>query len=166
MKNQRLASELAIEIQAFLDQQGSLMLAVVDAQGAPIASYAPYVVLDNEFYILVSRLAQHTEALEQALNASVLIIEDEASSDTVYARKRLQYEVSVSMIQRESAIWSSVGGLLVKRHGEVASQLLSLGDFLMFQLSPVKGRFVKGFGRAYELAPNTLVSDQLDHLRG
>ena len=166
MKNQRLASELATEIQAFLDQQGSLILAVMGAQGVPIASYAPYVVLDDEFYILVSRLAQHTHALEQVQYASVLIIEDEASSDTVYARKRLQYEVSVSMIQRESITWSSVGDLLVKRHGEVASQLLSLGDFLMFQLRPLQGRFVKGFGRAYELAANTLVSDQLDHLRG
>ncbi|MBJ7551266.1 HugZ family protein [Marinomonas ostreistagni] len=166
MKNQRLASELATEIQAFLDQQGSLMLAVVDAQGVPIASYAPYVVLEEEFYILVSRLAQHTQALEHGLHASVLIIEDEASSDTVYARKRLQYEVSVNMIQRESATWSLVGDLLVKRHGEVASQLLSLGDFLMFKLRPLQGRFVKGFGRAYELAANTLVSDQLDHLRG
>lgn len=166
MKNQRLATELEQEIAAFLEAQQSLMMAVVDTQGLPIASYAPFVAQQGALYILVSALAHHTAALGNANNASVLIIDDEADCDTVYARRRLQYDMAVESVVRDSEHWQSIGEALLQRHGDIVAQLLQLGDFQMFRLSPRSGRFVKGFGRAYELAPNTLVSDQLDHIRG
>ena len=166
MKNQRLAAELEQEIFAFLEAKKSLMLAVVDLQGLPIASYAPFVAHQGALYILVSSLANHTAALENANNASVLIIDDEADCDTVYARRRLQYDLVVEPVIRDSEHWQTIGDALLQRHGDIVAQLLQLGDFQMFKLSPRSGRFVKGFGRAYELAPNTLVSDQLVPIRG
>ncbi|SBS26658.1 Pyridoxamine 5'-phosphate oxidase [Marinomonas aquimarina] len=166
MKNQRLAHELEQEITSFIDSKGSLMLAVSDPEGQPIASYSPFVVYQGELYILVSALALHTLALQNANNASVLIIDDEADCDTVYARRRLQYDMAVESVVREDELWHIIGEALLRRHGDIVAQLLQLGDFQMFKLSPRSGRFVKGFGRAYELAPNTLVSDQLDHIRG
>lgn len=165
MKNQRLASELEQEISLFLAARQSLMLAVVDKNGLPIASYSPFVAYDNSLYILVSALAHHTAALEIAQNASALIIDDESECDTVYARKRLQYDMTVEMVSRDDTQWATIGAALLQRHGDIVAQLLQLSDFKMFKLSPLSGRFVKGFGRAYELAPNVLVSDQLDHIR-
>lgn len=166
MKNQRLAQELVEEIANFLAMKGSLMLAVNDLEGKPIASYSPFVEYGGELYILVSTLAHHTIALGNAKIASVLIIDDEADCDTVYARRRLQYDMAVESVVRDSEHWQIIGEALLQRHGDIVAQLLQLGDFQMFKLSPLNGRFVKGFGRAYELAPNVLVSDQLDHIRG
>ncbi|WP_067214840.1 HugZ family protein [Marinomonas gallaica] len=166
MKNQRLASELEQEISLFLEAKQSLMLAVVDENGSPIASYSPFVAYENSLYILVSALALHTAALRKAQKASVLIIDDESECDTVYARRRLQYDMAVSTVMRNDKRWAIIGDALVQRHGDIVVQLLQLGDFQMFKLTPHCGRFVKGFGRAYELAPNSLVSDQLDHIRG
>lgn len=166
MKNQRLATELEQEILAFLEAKKSLMLAVVDSQGFPIASYAPFVAHQGALYILVSGLANHTTALAHTDNASVLIIDDEVDCDTVYARRRLQFGMAVESVDRDNEHWQSIGEALLQRHGDIVAQLLQLGDFKMFKLSPRSGRFVKGFGRAYELAPNTLVSDQLVPIRG
>lgn len=165
MKNQRLAKELAVEIGNLLKAKQSLMLAVVGENGVPIASYSPFVEHDNSLFILVSELAHHTQALQLAKSASVLIIDDEADCETVYARRRLQYEMGVEQIPRNTEVWTTVSDALHSRHGEIVAQLIQLGDFHMFRLSPKSGRFVKGFGRAYELAPNTLVDDQLDHIR-
>lgn len=164
MKNPRLARELVAEIEAFLSEMKSLMLAVPNEQAA-IASYAPFVVLNDRFYILVSELAQHTKALRETSLASVLIIEDESQSASIFARRRLQYEVSVQGIPVASETHTQASSAMLKRHGDVVAQLLQLSDFHMFELRPENGRFVKGFGRAYELAPKSLVSDQLDHLR-
>lgn len=166
MKNQRLAIELEQEISTLLEAKQSLMLAVVDTQGLPIASYAPFVAHQDALYILVSALANHTAALGNANNASVLIMDDEVDCDTVYARRRLQYDMAVESVVRDDEHWQTIGQALLQRHGDIVAQLLQLADFQMFKLSPRSGRFVKGFGRAYELAPNTLVSDQLDHIRG
>lgn len=166
MKNSRLAQELEHEILEFIESKRSLMLAVNDTQGDPIASYAPFVVHQGCVCILVSALAHHTQALGHAKKASILIIDDEADCESVYARKRLQYDVAVESVARGSSDWQMIGAALLQRHGEIVAQLLQLGDFHMFKFSPLSGRFVKGFGRAYELAPNTLVSDQLDHIRG
>lgn len=166
MKNQRLASALEQEILDFIDLKKSLMLALVDSQTKPLASYSPFVVQNDSLCILVSALAHHTAILQGTDVASVLIMDDEQDCETIYARRRLQYEMRVTAIKRDSEQWNTVGEVLLARHGDIVSQLLQLGDFHMFQLSPISGRFVKGFGRAYELSPNTLASDQLDHIRG
>lgn len=166
MKNQRLAHELAIEIREFLDSRLSLSLAVNQADGSPLASYAPFAQIDNALYILVSELAQHTKALQISTMASVMIMDDEVNCDTVYARRRLQYEVAVTPVVRTSETWQSACETLERRHGDIVTQLMQLGDFHMFKLSPTFGRYVKGFGRAYELPQNVLVSEQLRHLQG
>ncbi|MBM6549612.1 HugZ family protein [Marinomonas ostreistagni] len=166
MKNQRLAQELVEEIRTFLTSQLTLSLGLVMPDGKPIASYAPFAEHEAGLMILVSELAQHTQALQTSSLASVMIMEDEANCATVYARRRLQYEMQVTAIARETALWSSACAALQQRHGEIVDQLMQLGDFHLFKLSPLSGRFVKGFGRAYELPQNVLVGEQLAHLRG
>ncbi len=164
MKNQRLARELVEEIKVLLSATKSLMLSV-SSLNAPIASYSPFALVDGAFYILVSELAEHTHALRAVHNASVLIIEDESLSGNIYARRRLQYDVSVLPISRQDCVWELAARALQNRHGEIVDQLLQLNDFYMFELRPVTGRYVKGFGQAFELAPGTLVNDQIDHIR-
>ena len=38
-----------------------------------------------------------------------------------------------------------------QRHGEIIDLLTSLPDFLLFELEPESGTFVKGFGQAYRV---------------
>jgi putative heme iron utilization protein len=42
------------------------------------------------------------------------------------------------------------------RFGEIIVMLRQLEDFQLFHLSPQGGRFIMGFGAAYEVDPNNL----------
>ena len=163
MKNKRLENQLNDEINAFLDQQQSLMLSTINNEGFPHASYAPFVNHNNELLIFISQLAAHTQHLLTSGKAGVLMIEDEKQSEDVFARTRLSYQMEVEAIARDDVFWPEGIRLLRDRLGDRIDLLSQLGDFVLFRLTPVAGRFVKGFGKAYEISPGSLLAE-LTHI--
>lgn len=163
MKNKRLQSQLNDEITQFLAQQKSLMLSSVNDVGSPHASYAPFVNHENELFIFISQLAAHTQHLLASGKAGVLMIEDESLSEDVFARTRLSYQMKVEAIDRDDAFWPQGIALLKDKLGDRIDLLSQLGDFVLFRLTPLEGRYVKGFGRAYEISPGSLVAE-LTHI--
>jgi putative heme iron utilization protein len=135
----------------------SLMLSTVNADGTPHASYAPFVMDDTyQIYLLTSSLSAHTPNLLRTEQASVLIIEDESQTQQVFARQRLNYDCQVTPIKRQSEVWEPLMAQLETRFGEIIAMLRQLEDFQLFHLSPQGGRFIMGFGAAYEVDPNNL----------
>jgi len=159
MKNKRLQSQLNDETEAFLTKQQSLMLSSVNEAGSPHASYAPFVSHENELFIFISQLAAHTQHLLMTPKVGVLLIEDESLSDDVFARTRLSYRMQVEAVAREDAFWPHGIALLKQKLGDRIDLLSQLGDFVLFRLTPLDGRYVKGFGRAYEISPGSLVAE-------
>ncbi len=166
MKNQAMQSRLNAEVMDFIQARKNLQLASLDADGAPHASYAPFGVGDNCLYVLLSELASHGVNLQRDPRASVLIIEDEATAENLFARLRVNYSVRAELIQRDTADWHTGIDTLVERFGEFPAQLTQLQDFKLFRLVPTAGRFIKGFGRAYSLQGNTLAGENVEHLDG
>jgi putative heme iron utilization protein len=152
--------DLARATQALADlraQTRSVLLATVDAQGAPEASYAPFA-LDGagRFIVFVSRLSAHTRNLLEDGRAAALLIEDEARSPQIYARRRVAYRCRVERLERSAAGADALLDLLAARHGEVLELLRGLGDFELLALTPESGQLVLGFGRAYRLTGEAL----------
>jgi putative heme iron utilization protein len=52
---------------------------------------------------------------------------------------------------REEKEFSEFIGKLKERHGNVIDTLSALSDFKLYELTPVSGRYVKGFGQAYKV---------------
>lgn len=134
----------------------SLILATVDSNAAPRASYAPFVMHSGAFYVYLSRLSDHTRDLLSNPAVSVMLIEDEAAASQVFARKRLIYSCRSLALDRSDAGYDAILELLTDRFGNVMNLLQSLPDFVLFRLAPVSGRFVTGFGRAYDLRGEAL----------
>ncbi len=134
----------------------SLIMATVGENALPRASYAPFVLDSGFFYIYLSRLSEHTLELIENPVVSVLLIEDEAAASQIFARKRLTYLCESRTIDRDDAGYDSILTLLTRRFGNVMDLLRSLPDFVLFRLNPRSGRFVSGFGRAYELVGERL----------
>lgn len=134
----------------------SVILATVNEEGVPNASYAPFVRIENRFYILVSFMSRHTRNLRDVGKVSAMFIEDEAGTRQIYARDRLTLEVKTREVKRDTALWEEATGKLKERHGKVLDILVTLEDFIMIELSPVTGSYVNGFGSAY------YVSEQLE----
>jgi heme iron utilization protein len=141
----------------FLEQFESLILATVSADGVPHASYAPFVRDEaKNFYVYVSGLALHTRNLLAVPRASILLIEDESNCDRIFARTRLSFECTATVLERESQSWTEIVDLFAHRFGETISLMRGLADFQVFQLTPTQGRFVMGFGAIYRIEGEAL----------
>lgn len=140
----------------------SLMLGTVGKQGLPRTSYAPFVLESGNFYIYLSGLSEHTAELIANPVASILLIEDEAAADQIFARARVSYMCDSGVIERDGSKYEHILGLFSARFGGVIDVLKSLPDFVLFELTPRSGRFITGFGQAYDLSGDQL--DILEHI--
>jgi hypothetical protein len=135
----------------FLSKQKTLIMATVGKDGAPTASYAPFVYHDNCFYVYVSDLSQHTKDVRETGHASILFIEDEQDAGNVFARKRLTFPCVCSVVRTESSR-ELLMELFAERFGVVFDLIRPLADFTLFQMTPGEGRSVAGFGQAYRVS--------------
>lgn len=150
------ASENLIELNQnyhnLLSQQKTLLLATASVTGLPEISYAPFVRdTSGNFYIYVSELAQHTVNLLQNPQASVLFVRDEAQSPNLFARERVVFTCDVNEVFRYEPLYNEQIQAMQSTFGQVIQVLASLNDFHLFTLSVQNGRYVAGFGKAYEI---------------
>lgn len=149
MSKQRL-TDIADEAREFLETRKSLQLATVDSSGNPLASYTPFCRdQSGHLYILVSDLAQHGSNFDRGV-VSVLAIADENESSQIFARRRIQFECLSEEILRSEDDFNDISTLFKECHGDIVDTLVSLSDFRLIRLTPTKGRYIRGFGQAYE----------------
>jgi putative heme iron utilization protein len=159
-----------IEVESFLETFQTLVMASLTPEGEPHASTAPYIRLENDFYILISTVAQHGRNLLETQRVSLLFAEDESQCVQPFARKRVTIEAGVSEVESEEEKFSQVIDRF-KAHfdPELVASLCDMGDFHLFKLSPKSGSVVMGFGKAYRLNENldvvTHISAQHQHKR-
>ncbi|NDJ25243.1 HugZ family protein [Nostoc sp. B(2019)] len=153
------------EYEKFTEEFQSVIISTVSAQGIPNSSYAPYMMDDaKNIYIYVSGLASHTKNIYVNPHVSVLFIEDEAQTNQIFARRRLSFDCTAALIERETDKWNEIVEQFQERFGQIIEVLRGLGDFRIFQLTPSEGRFVIGFGAAYHISGDNL--HQLVQLTG
>lgn len=140
------------EYEKFPEEFTSIIISTVSRQGIPNASYAPFV-MDNEknIYIYVSGLAIHTQNIQDNPHLSVLFIDDEAKTKQIFARRRLNFDCTATLVPRETEQWQEIVDKFQIQFGELIGTLRSLPDFRILRLTPHSGRFVIGFGAAYNI---------------
>ncbi|AUI87829.1 heme utilization protein HutZ [Vibrio azureus] len=157
IKQERLQGRLEPEIKEFREERQTLQLATVDAQGRPNVSYAPFVLNQEGYFVLISQIARHARNLLINPNVSLMMIEDEDSANQLFARKRLTFDALASVVERDSQLWHQVIEQMQTRFGEVVDGLSQLEDFVLFNLKAEQGLYVKGFGQAYQVSNDDLV---------
>ncbi len=141
----------------------TLQLSSITNEGNPNASYSPFVVdKQGNFYIFVSQLASHTQDLLVNPQASILLIQDEADTRQIFARRRISYQCDVEIVSDDSSDYLLMLNTLEERFGNVVALLRTLPDFILFKLTPFQGQYVKGFGKAYKLVGDGLL--RLEHI--
>ncbi|WP_026732852.1 HugZ family pyridoxamine 5'-phosphate oxidase [Fischerella sp. PCC 9605] len=145
------------EYEVFIQKFQSAIISTASNQGIPDASYAPFVMDESKnIYIYVSGLSTHTQNLSVNPHASVMLIEDEAKTEQIFARRRLTFDCTATLIERETDTWQEIVNQFHARFGEIIEVLSSLLDFRIFKLTPQQGRFVIGFGAAYSISGDNL----------
>lgn len=153
-KNQQSAQE---QFYGFEDHFKSAVLSTVDHDRLPHASYAPFVIdAQKNFYFYISEITQHTKNLLDNGLLSILLVEDESATAQVFARRRLSYQATAVCLDRESEEWIQAFKSFKQRFGNIIDRFRDMSDFKIFKCTPHKGRFVIGFGAAYNINKNDL----------
>lgn len=132
----------------------TVVLGTVSVDGTPDASVAGAVVGDDGvFHVYVSQLAAHTRNLTATGRASLLVLEDEATSPQPLARRRLTFPCTATPVPRDTAAHAATLAALRAKLGPAFDLITGLGDFRLIRLQPTSGRLVAGFGQAFDVDP-------------
>ena len=128
----------------------------VTVDGDPEASLLPYAVRPDfgAVFVQASSLARHTRGLQPGARVGLLIHEnDEAGADPLQT-KRLTVQATVAVLDRGSEAFTAARDVFVARLPG-AEMTLSLGDFNLYELTLGRGRYIAGFGQAFNVGPDT-----------
>jgi len=126
--------------------------------GEPNLAMVAYAFADDfsSFYIHVSKLGKHTGDMEADPHVSLLITEADDQRADPQTLARVSIHGTAEILPRNASDHVRIKDLYLQRFPE-AEQLFSLGDFNLWKISPKSGRFVAGFGRAFNLVPEALI---------
>jgi len=147
---------------ALRDRVNSVQLATLGCDATPEASYAPCVWRDGHCFVFLSELASHTQNIKLNPSISLLLIEAETAAGNAFARKRISLFGSAEIVARTDDTYKTVINDFYHRFGDVMKIIEPLADFHLFRIIVQRGRFIRGFGQAYELTGDIL--EQLIHI--
>ena len=146
------------DIHAFIDEFNSLTLATLSKDNEVCASYAPLLRFNNDFYIYISEVSEHFNNIKShPNNVEIMLLEDESKAKSPIVRARLRYRVTCEFIER-GELFDKVYDNFIARvgKGRGIDQIRNMLDFHLIKLNLGKGRFVKGFGQAYDIVGHTI----------
>ncbi|MDQ6418840.1 pyridoxamine 5'-phosphate oxidase family protein [Paenibacillus sp. LHD-117] len=134
---------------AFSESLKSVMLSTISEDGKPFVSYAPFVKHDGKLYIYLSRIANHYRHLEANPEVDVMMIADEADTPNLFARQRARFVGTALNLGNEG--YEEIFAKFEQRFGKNMIGMLKGLDFSLFELTLSEGRYVAGFGQAFDI---------------
>lgn len=125
----------------------TLIISSLDKENNAKISYSPFVYMNNKLYIYISKVAEHYNNILNNGNISVMIIEDEKDAKVTFARNRVSFTGKATRIEDDEEIFSEFS----KKQGENIMNMLRKMDFNIFEIVIEKGRYVEGFGKAFDI---------------
>ena len=127
----------------------TVILSTIKKDGGVETSYSPYFFDGNDYYVLISDLAPHSQNMKINPQISFIIIDDESKTKNIYARRRLSSQATAEIVDKNSPIFEKVIDQLAKRVSKMVYMLCEMNDFNLFKIAPTSGRIVIGFGKTY-----------------
>jgi heme iron utilization protein len=109
----------------------------------------------SAFYIHVSKLSKHTGNMERNRHVSLLFTQADDHRPNPQTLARVSLQGMAETVTKTASHYERVRHIYLARFPE-AERLFSLGDFILWRISPTGGRFVAGFGQAYHITPEVL----------
>lgn len=147
--------DVLVGLRDLLSSSRVLSLAVI-VEGEAEAALLPFVARDDfaAVFVQASGLARHSRGLTADTHVGVLVhAPDMPDSDPMQLR-RLTAQALVSILQRGTTAFTAAADRFVDRF-PAARTTLALEDFNLYELALGRGRYVEGFGRAFNVGPHT-----------
>jgi heme iron utilization protein len=132
-----------------------LALAVV-VDGDPEAGLLPFALREDygAVYVQASALARHTRGLHAGARVGILVHAHDAPDDDPMQVPRLMLQATTQLLDKKGDHFAWASALLTARFPD-AETTLGLDDFNLYELTFGRGRYVEGFGRAFNVGPET-----------
>lgn len=136
----------------FIEGKKACVMSMLREDGTPFISNAPFVKVEDVFYIYISRVAEHYKLIEESQFVDVMLVADESVTHNHFATERARFKCTVENLGNEGH--ETIFAAFDNRHGKQIMTMLKTLDFSLFALTPVEGRYVVGFGKAFEVNPS------------
>lgn len=143
----------------FLESRQTAVLSFVGKDGKPFSSTTPFVKKDDKLYIYISQIAEHYQLTENSEVVDVLLRADESKTKNPFATERVRFSCTPKNIG--NAGHEAIFDLFNEMYGKSMMDLFRGLDFSLFELSPMSGRYVVGFGLAFDL---TIDAEVFEHV--
>ena len=134
-----------------ISKNKTLIIAVKNKINYPEIGYAPYIFLNNNFYIFSSELSPHIKHLLYNRKGTFMIIEDECKAKNIWARVRIKFEAKITLVDRNENNYNKICNQIQNFHGKTLNLIKQFSDFHLIKISPIKGSIITGFGNAFIL---------------
>lgn len=127
-------------------------------EGAPFVSMILFAASPDlqEFYTLISRLAQHTRDIERDPRVSLMLVESgDDVSDDPQQLARVSISGEAHPVSATDPAYESIKSLYLEKYPQAGFNL-TLADFSFFRVIPRSVRFVGGFAQAFNLSAEDL----------
>ena len=121
--------------------------------GAPMASMTLYLPAQgfSSFHVHVSRLAWHTQDMQQDARVSLSIAQTDDRRADPFTLPRVSIRGEASNLPNDGPFFSTLKQSWLERFPEQAINF-ELADFSFWKITPRDARFVAGFGRIHNLS--------------
>jgi len=133
----------------FINETKTIVISTKDRNGDPFISYAPFVKHEESFYIFISKISDHYQFIEDNENIYIMLIADESKSPNLFARERARFQCTSENIGNEDQ--EEIFDKFEQIHGLPMMNMLRGIDMSLFKLTPSEGRYVIGFGAAFDV---------------
>ena len=132
----------------FVASRKNLILSLIDGEGKPFTSYAPFVKKDGKLYIYISQIAEHYGLMEKNEFVDAFLLADESATVNKFATERARWNCTSINLGNEGH--EDIFELFNTEYGSKMMDVLRGLDFSLFELTPLQGRYVVGFGMAFD----------------
>ncbi|MCR6594737.1 HugZ family heme oxygenase [Campylobacter insulaenigrae] len=162
-KSEDNSSDIEKEINDFISQYNSVILATLTINGETTCSYAPFFRVQSNNYIYISEVSEHYHNIKSnPNNIEIMFLEDESKASSVILRKRLRYRVHANILERDDEFEKNYDEFEKQvKEDKAVKMIRTMLDFHLIKLDFHNGRFVKGFGQAYDIQ-----NGKITHIKG
>ena len=140
--------KISSEMVEFIDSFQSVIISS-DLGEHCTASYAPFVRVEDEIFVLLSEIAEHFKSIKNAPNkVQILFLQNENEAKTIFARRRVSFNASAEFTPKNDEILAKFEEKFKNESAFVMIKKMS--DFHIVKFALGKGRLVNGFGAAYD----------------
>lgn len=121
----------------------------------PLVSMVPVALDEGGLLLHVSGLALHSAQMRQSPRVSLMMMVPQRGAANALALPRISLEAEAREIAKGSDAYDRAKAIYTTRHPS-SEMLFGFGDFALFELVIVSGRFVAGFGAAFDVTPQEI----------